>query len=295
MTAQGDLQGFNADEIESILSYEYELEYAAVTRDLALSALEEVNEYGGADVLFPKGYDAITEHLAKGLDVELNQPIQNIDYRGDSVVVTSRSSRTWKADLAIVTVPLGVLKKDLIEFSPRLSEEKRKAISSLGYRLMNKLYLEFPQPFWDADVDVICRVAQTKGRRCLWYNLNSAIERPILVSLVAGDFTEQMELWSGEDVVQDAIKVLPTIYGQDVPTPTGSLITRWRQDPFSFGSYSYLRASTTSDLRRDLAEPVDGKLFFAGEATEFDYPATVHGAYHSGLREARRIRNLLKP
>jgi monoamine oxidase len=38
-----------------------------------------------------------------------------------------------------------------------------------------------------------------------------------------------------------------------------------------------------------LAQPVAGKLFFAGEATHDRDPATLHGAYLSGIREARRI------
>ncbi|MBC7544844.1 MAG: FAD-dependent oxidoreductase [Candidatus Sericytochromatia bacterium] len=40
------------------------------------------------------------------------------------------------------------------------------------------------------------------------------------------------------------------------------------------------------------AEPNAAQLFFAGEATSVNDPATVHGAYLSGLREAKRISNL---
>ena len=38
-----------------------------------------------------------------------------------------------------------------------------------------------------------------------------------------------------------------------------------------------------------LAQPVGKSLHFAGEATSLKYPATVHGAWLSGIREAKMI------
>jgi len=38
-----------------------------------------------------------------------------------------------------------------------------------------------------------------------------------------------------------------------------------------------------------LAEPLDGVLFFGGEATNRDRPACVHGAFESGVRAAREL------
>lgn len=38
-----------------------------------------------------------------------------------------------------------------------------------------------------------------------------------------------------------------------------------------------------------LAQPVGNSLHFAGEATSLKYPATVHGAWLSGIREAKMI------
>ena len=42
-------------------------------------------------------------------------------------------------------------------------------------------------------------------------------------------------------------------------------------------------------MRDDLAAAIDGRVFFAGEATDTGSFATVHGAYRSGLRAAREI------
>ena len=87
----------------------------------------------------------------------------------------------------------------------------------------------------------------------------------------------------------DQMNVLRNIYGQDIPEPTAFKVSRWGSDPYSYGSYSYLKVGSVEEMRRALAEPVARKLYFAGEATHLDYPATVHGAYLSGIREAGRI------
>ncbi|KAK8955962.1 hypothetical protein KSP40_PGU021582 [Platanthera guangdongensis] len=78
--------------------------------------------------------------------------------------------------------------------------------------------------------------------------------------------------------------------GIDVPDPLQSVCTRWGTDSFSLGSYSHVAVGASGDDYDILAESVgDGRLFFAGEATTRRYPATMHGAFLSGLREAANI------
>lgn len=80
--------------------------------------------------------------------------------------------------------------------------------------------------------------------------------------------------------------------GIDVPDPIQTICTRWGSDPFSCGSYSHVRVQSSGRDYDILAESVGGRLFFAGEATTRQYPATMHGAFLSGLREASRILNV---
>ncbi|MBL4768973.1 MAG: FAD-dependent oxidoreductase [Rhodobacteraceae bacterium] len=74
-----------------------------------------------------------------------------------------------------------------------------------------------------------------------------------------------------------------------LPDPVGFRITRWAHDPHSYGSYSYLAVGSAPKDRRKLAGPIGQTLFFAGEATHSDYPATVHGALLSGQLAARQV------
>ena len=71
--------------------------------------------------------------------------------------------------------------------------------------------------------------------------------------------------------------------------PIDWIVTRWRADPFSQGSYSFLARGADPEDREVIAEPSGGVLFFAGEATDLDFPATVHGALLSGRRAAEEI------
>jgi len=76
---------------------------------------------------------------------------------------------------------------------------------------------------------------------------------------------------------------------RSIPDPTHWRVTRWGADPWSLGSYSYLPAGTSATSRAALAGSVGDRLFLAGEATDSDYPGTVHGALNSGRRAASQV------
>ena len=69
----------------------------------------------------------------------------------------------------------------------------------------------------------------------------------------------------------------------------GYIRTNWSRDLYTYGSYSYIpKGASRSDIRA-LEQPIDKKIFFAGEATFPKYNSTVHAAYESGLRAANSI------
>jgi monoamine oxidase len=61
--------------------------------------------------------------------------------------------------------------------------------------------------------------------------------------------------------------------------------TAWSRDPLAGGSYSHALPGKAG-AREVLAGPVDGRLFFAGEATSASSFSTAHGAYETGVRAA---------
>lgn len=73
-----------------------------------------------------------------------------------------------------------------------------------------------------------------------------------------------------------------------IPRPLETIITRWGKDRFARGTYSYVGAMSEPGDYNAMARPI-GNLHFAGEATCGTHPATVHGAYISGLRAASEV------
>jgi monoamine oxidase len=81
----------------------------------------------------------------------------------------------------------------------------------------------------------------------------------------------------------------PGSTGGVVPVPAAMLRSTWADDPYARGAYSTMVVGADPTLRVVLAEPIDDRLFLAGEATATDHPATVHGARASGLRAAAQV------
>lgn len=80
-----------------------------------------------------------------GLPVVYRSVVKKIEYSKTGVRVQT-ATHSFRADAVLVTVPLGVLKKGDIRFSPALPQRKRSAVSRLGFGLLNKVdpYSESP-------------------------------------------------------------------------------------------------------------------------------------------------------
>ncbi|MDD9989863.1 MAG: FAD-dependent oxidoreductase [Spirochaetaceae bacterium] len=265
-----------------------EHEYAADASDLSFKSIDGGSGYGGGDVVFPGGYRQIVDVLAAGRDIRLRNAVAEVDYAGDTIVVTTAAGATFEAARVIVTVPLGVLKKGGISFSPPLPTWKRQAIDRLKMGVLNKTVLLFDDVFWERSVEFIGRVGAEKGRWAETLNLHPYTGQPILMMFNAGAYGAEVEALSDGETVEHATAALAGMYGA-VPKPTAARITRWRSDPWAQGSYSYVPVGSSFQQYAEIGAPVDGKLFFAGEATHADYPSTVHGAFLSGVRAAREI------
>ncbi|MBP7185046.1 MAG: FAD-dependent oxidoreductase [Saprospiraceae bacterium] len=250
---------------------------------------DEGEVYGGVEKIVTNGYDTLANYFANGLNINLNTVVTKIDYSQNKTIVTSASGTNYEADYVIVTVPLGVLKSNRINFVPALPATKQNAIQKLGMNCTNKFILVWDTAFWD-DVLFISYTPEMKDKYNYFVNVKKYHpDKNALMTFAYADYARLTETMNDAEVIEDIMSHLKDMYGQNIPYPTNMLRTKWNSDENCLGSYSY--TAIESEMRHfdDLAEEVNNKLFFAGEHTEIDYFSTVHGAYMSGLREADKI------
>uniref|UniRef100_A0AAQ5WWN0 Lysine-specific histone demethylase n=1 Tax=Amphiprion ocellaris TaxID=80972 RepID=A0AAQ5WWN0_AMPOC len=267
-------------------------------------------EFTGSHLTVRNGYSCVPVALAEGLDIKLNTAVRQVRYTasGCEVIAVNTRSTTqtfiYKCDAVLCTLPLGVLKQQppAVQFVPPLPEWKTSAIQRMGFGNLNKVVLCFDRVFWDPSVNLFGHVGSTtasRGELFLFWNLYKA---PILLALMAGEAAGIMENISDDVIVGRCLAILKGIFGSSaVPQPKETVVTRWRADPWARGSYSYVAAGSSGNDYDLMAQPIIPgpaipgasqpvpRLFFAGEHTIRNYPATVHGALLSGLREAGRI------
>eukprot|EP00271_Cylindrocystis_brebissonii_P020904 TRINITY_DN7200_c0_g2_i1.p1 TRINITY_DN7200_c0_g2~~TRINITY_DN7200_c0_g2_i1.p1 ORF type:complete len:505 (-),score=49.49 TRINITY_DN7200_c0_g2_i1:1246-2760(-) len=257
---------------------------------ISLQHWEDEDLLDGGHGVMVKGYWPVTSALASGLDIRLNHRVQQIHYfaKSGGVEVITDTGAHFYGDAAVVTVPLGVLKSRSITFQPSLPAWKQQAISDLGVGNENKVALKFASAFWPS-VEFLGIVASTTYGCSYFLNLHKATGAPVLVFMPAGSLADDLERMSDEAAVEFTMTQLRRIL-PSAPEPLGSLVSHWGSDRSSLGCYTYDPVGNSPDVYDRLRASIDDTLFFAGEATCKDFPATVHGAYKSGLDAARDVR-----
>ncbi|KAF8669939.1 hypothetical protein HU200_051121 [Digitaria exilis] len=288
------------DDERMILDWHFanlEFSNAGCLSELSLAYWDQDDPYemGGDHCFLAGGNSRLIDALCDGVPVLYEKTVKRIEHGADGVSVTVEEGQVFKADMVLCTVPLGVLKSGSIVFDPELPEQKLGAVQRLGFGLLNKVAMVFPHVFWDEDIDTfgcLNKESSKRGEYFLFYSYHTVSGGAVLIALVAGEAALEFEKVDPVVALHRVLAILRGIYGPKgvtVPDPIQSVCTRWGSDPFCWGSYSHIRVGSSGADYDILAESVDNRLFFAGEATNRAYPATMHGALLSGLREASKI------
>jgi monoamine oxidase len=112
----------------------------------------------------------------------------------------------------LVTVPLGVLKAGGIEFAPALPDEKLGAIDRLGMVHLSKVFLRFPDVFWEPNVEFFGFMGEKRGLFPYWVNMMPYTGAPILMAFHAGTPADELGGKSDDEIVATAMDVLGMMY-----------------------------------------------------------------------------------
>jgi monoamine oxidase len=181
--------------------------YAGHVDDLAMATAYEGALSRGGDAVPTTGYGPFMEDLASGLDIRLSTKVTEVSHNSSGVTVTTESE-SFEAASVVVTLPLGVLQSKTVKFSPELPYSQQVAVDGLGMGLMNKVVLEFEEPFWDVNKDLISYMPTNRGRFVEWYNAMSWTGKPILVGFNTADSAASIETWSDASTLEASLEVL---------------------------------------------------------------------------------------
>lgn len=284
--ARGYVEGFNAAD-SKIISIQALTEETKAAREIA----------GDSSFRFSTGYDAVPLHILRSVPdwrskLRLNQVVERIEWQSDSVTVSTQSS-IFKARKAIITVPLGVLKAGSLAFSPEPSR-LLEAARVLEFGQVHRVVLRFREAFWESR-DEFNDIGFFFSREELFPTWWTTLSRrsTLLTGWCAGTKANRLSHMSRDEILAAALMSLAKITGFEAATIRDQLecmyFHNWLHDEYSRGAYSYVPAGELW-ARKQMAEPVEKTLFFAGEATDQNgHSATVHGAIASGQRAAQQV------
>jgi monoamine oxidase len=276
-------------------------EYGTTVERLGLRSLSrEWNAWSLSGTLYglgPVGYrEALdTLYFNQVLPyVIYNSPVTVIDTSGIKPVAIDDNGVYHYADAIIVTVSVGVLQAEIIDFIPDLPAAKITAYNTIGMGNGMKISLRFSSQIWEGKLMEVLLDGPTA--ECWPPNVyQSGTTSHVLTCFMMGRNSEVMEALPDDTArLNQALVDLDAAFGGSASTAfIEGVVHNWTAEPYIRGSYSYpapgTRPITGSTMRQVLAQPVGSQLYFAGEATHNTAPSTVPGALQSGERAGGEV------
>jgi monoamine oxidase len=214
-----------------------------------------------------------------------NTIVKSIDYTGPEIVVTDTLDNEYRCDRVVVTIPITQLQKGTIKFTPDLPTSKTNAINNIGMGAGMKVFLKFSNRFWtDGSIYSAGPVPE------YWDASAGRGSDAVLTAFVMGSLADDLSI-KGASLLTDIVNDLERLYpGKAKSAYLQGKISDWTTVPHIEGAYSYPMVGGGISMRKELAKPIQNKLFFAGEASHFEgHSATVHGALETGFRAVKEL------
>jgi monoamine oxidase len=231
-----------------------------------------------------EGLGTVVAAYGANLPVMLDCQVRAIDHRGKRLrMETSKGSIA--ADQAVVAVPTTLLATERLSFTPALPR-KTQAAQGLPLGLDDKLFMALDRAEeFDADVRVF---GHTDRAATAAYHFRP-LGRPMIEAYFGGSCAAELEAAGDGAFFDFGVAELEQVFGSTFGRRLKPIrIHRWGHDPLALGSYSFALPGS-ADCRTTLAEPVDDRLFFAGEACSPHDFSTAHGAWQSGVTAADQV------
>ena len=246
-------------------------------------------ELGDSQPRPQRGYGALLGWLANAIvanggELRLGALVSNVRWKPGAVMVSGKflgERFTARAKHAIVTLPLGVLQAGPLRFP-----EKRAALRKLASGPVIRVAMRFHRPFWEKRAPGVAFFHSSAAPfPTCWTPL--PMRAPLLTAWAGGPKAARLTGSPVRKLVDAALTSVESLFGNGPRALlAAAYVQDWMHDPYSRGAYSYVLVGGMG-AREELAAPLAGTVFFAGEATESEEAGTVAAALRSGVRAAR--------
>ncbi|HEX4850492.1 MAG TPA: NAD(P)/FAD-dependent oxidoreductase, partial [Puia sp.] len=244
---------------------------------------------------YQKMIDAIVDDCKKrGGNFLLNQRVRQITWKKNHVKLRTEGGEEFEGAKLIITVPLGILwlkpEEGGIQFSPAI-DATLELTRKIGYGSVIKFLVQFHKPIWDGVGQGIGFFFADQSIPTWW--TQEPKKDLLLTGWLGGPNASKYDNETDENLQHLVTSELQNAFDLDSSFLHNAirnvLVFNWGQDAFARGAYSY-PGIETDRARIELSKPIDGVLFFAGEALyDGDTGGTVEAALISGKKVAAEL------
>ena len=281
------------------------------------------------DYTFKYSYSGLVDHLKKDLQIELNTPVQHIEYpESGEGLVTVRTSEgvEYHCKNIVLTASPHVMNNKMIQFSPPLPDEIVDAFANVKMNSITKVILKFSKHAWPKDLHGMIMTDKSFLLPEVWFRIVEDEVEPdepataYAVGFTTSKYAERVSQFSQEEVFKQCLHQLDEIFSQleprhmsanpddpqnvvalkNLPKPSevylGGMFWDWRPShhPYIGGGYCSPLAGRPITIGEVLKKGNGEHMFFAGEASNHRPGATAHAAMETGLRAAEQVHKALQ-
>jgi monoamine oxidase len=281
--------------VRSVKSFAEGFDLADISNASILAIKDEWKKMDETQYRLPGGYAQLVQYLVDACKkmngtFHFNSVVSKVDHSENKVKVFTADDKKFESTKVVITASAGVLKSGSIQFEPAIGQHA-EAIKQLGFGAVVKVLLWFNNPFWKKHAPDMGFLLTDEDIPTWWTQLPA--ESSLLTGWLGGPNAAIRSGESETSFLRSSLLSLSAVFKLAPKELEEQLlqyeIINWHNKPFIKGGYSY-NSLESAAAKRVLAEPVNGTIYFAGEAVYAgESQGTVEAALQSGVAAAEKI------
>jgi len=238
----------------------------------------------------PKGYGDFFSHFLKGIDITYNVQITKVIQDKNKVTLYDQKGNIYKTDYVVVSVPIGVLKRNDIKFEPAISNGKQSLIKNTDIIMINKVMIEFTEKFWGDEFAITLLDKEFEDFYGInFHNING---KNLLIFIINDSVDFSLANYNVDQLQRYLVNKLKKCFPGKNVKAVKTIKTDWINEPFTYGAFTDYMQQQSSNIVQEWAKP-EGRVYFVGEHTA-ERSGSTQGAWISGRERSKQIVGKIK-